>query len=58
MKTLNLVDIDKSDIKYQINKFPDGQQDILIEDYQSGDEFKWKESVLAYPVKIKSRFNS
>lgn len=24
MKTLNLVDLDKSDIKYQIQKFPDG----------------------------------
>lgn len=32
MKTLNLVDIDKSDIKYQIQKFPDGQQNIVILD--------------------------
>ena len=30
MKTLNLVDIDKSDIKYQIQEFPDGQQNIVI----------------------------
>jgi phosphoribosylpyrophosphate synthetase len=30
MKTLNLVDLDKSDIKYQHQKFPDGQQNIII----------------------------
>ena len=30
MKTLNLVDIEKSDIKYKISKFPDGQQNIII----------------------------
>lgn len=30
MKTLNLVDLDKSDIKYKIQKFPDGQQNIVI----------------------------
>ena len=30
MKTLNLVDLDKSDVKYKISKFPDGQQNIVI----------------------------
>lgn len=30
MKTLNLTDNDKSDIKYQISKFPDGQQQVTI----------------------------
>lgn len=30
MKTLNLVDLDKSDIKYLPQKFPDGQQNIVI----------------------------
>lgn len=30
MKILNLVDIDKSDIKYQISRFPDGQQQVTI----------------------------
>lgn len=30
MKTLNLVDLNKSDIKYEISKFPDGQQQVKI----------------------------
>lgn len=30
MKTLNLVNLNKSDIKYKISKFPDGQQQIKI----------------------------
>lgn len=30
MKTLNLVYPDKSEIKYKISKFPDGQQNIII----------------------------
>lgn len=30
MKILNLVDLAKSDIKYKISKFPDGQQNITI----------------------------
>jgi ribose-phosphate pyrophosphokinase len=31
MKTLNLVRPEHSDVKYKISKFPDGQQDIIIE---------------------------
>lgn len=31
MKTLNLADLQKSDIKYKISKFPDGQQNIVID---------------------------
>lgn len=58
MKTLNLTDIDKSDIKYQIQKFPDGQQNIVILDYKEGDNFKWGEPLLASPVTIKSRLNN
>ncbi len=30
MKILNLIDIDKSDIKYQMIKYPDGQNDFVI----------------------------
>lgn len=33
MKTLNLVDLDKSDIKYKISKFPDGQQNIVLTEF-------------------------
>lgn len=47
MKTLNLVDLEKSDIKYKISKFPDGQQNIVIIDelYEEG-------------ITIKSRLNN
>lgn len=30
MKILNLVYPEKSDIKYKVNKFPDGQQQVWI----------------------------
>lgn len=45
MKQLNLVDESKSDIKYKISQFPDGQQQVTILDYYVGD------------VIIKSRLN-
>lgn len=56
MKTLNLADLQKSDIKYKISKFPDGQQNIVInpddlDNYLNG---KWIE----HKVQIKSRLNS
>ena len=31
MKIINLVNLENSDIKYQINKFPDGQQNIVLD---------------------------
>ena len=45
---LNLENLENSNIKYKISKFPDGQQDIVIENHT----FPIKE------VTIKSRFNS
>jgi ribose-phosphate pyrophosphokinase len=33
MKTLNLTSLDNSDIKYKKNEFPDGQRDIVIENF-------------------------
>jgi len=64
MKTLNLTDINKSDIKYQIQKFPDGQQDIVIEPNNlngyfdtDGETEYWKEEKI-HVVQIKSRLNS
>lgn len=39
MKTLNLTDLDKSNIKYKISKFPDGQQNIVIQDIGLGGNF-------------------
>ena len=65
MKTLNLVDIDKSDIKYQIQKFPDGQQNVVIDNsitfYDTSIGFKKYgnyHKINEYPVKIKSRLNN
>jgi ribose-phosphate pyrophosphokinase len=46
MKTLNLVNQEKSDIGYKISNFPDGQQDIVL----SG--------IIGPEITIKSRFNS
>jgi ribose-phosphate pyrophosphokinase len=52
MRTLNLVDLEKSDIKYKISQFPDGQQDIVL-DTTFVDKFG-----IYGAVEIKSRFNS
>ncbi len=43
MKTLNLVDIDKSDIKYKISKFSDGQQNIVIDSNYKYNHFMIKD---------------
>lgn len=51
MKTLNLVYPDKSDIKYEILRFPDGQQDIKITSYNELNRFPDS-------IEIISRFNS
>lgn len=55
MKTLNLTDIDKSDIKYQIISYPDGQKDIVINNCLNIEHLSllYKES-----VQIKSRLNN
>lgn len=49
MKILNLVDNDKSDIKYQIINYPDGQRDIVIEKFPV---------LFGIPIQIKSRLNN
>lgn len=57
MKILNLVNLEKSDIKYLISEFPDGQQQVKIilpEGAKLADEDgKW-----SIPVKIKARLNN
>ena len=35
MKILNLTSLEKSDIKFKISKFPDGQQQITIEEFDT-----------------------
>lgn len=66
MKTLNLAYPDKSDIKYTIQKFPDGQQNIVIEEVSlrraSGTlPCKYECDCINpgnYPYQIKARLNN
>lgn len=68
MKTLNLANPEKTDIKFKISKFPDGQQDVTILDIPMTEE-EWFDNTdinsalydsfsVVTPVQIKSRFNS
>lgn len=61
MIILNLVDESKSDIKYKISKFPDGQQNIIIENrkvlYYPIDTLEFSK-VGIDSVQIKSRLNN
>lgn len=50
MRVLNLTDLDKSDIKYKISPFPDGQQQITI----LGENIIFQEQ----KIQIKSRMNN
>lgn len=52
MKVLNLVNQEKSDIKYKISKFPDGQQNIII---GTGGKVSYTSKE---PIQIKSRLNN
>lgn len=59
MKLLNLTDLDKSDIKYEISRFPDGQQQVKI----LGETSVSYKPVISYGtflkgVQIKARLNN
>lgn len=66
MKTLNLAYPEKSDIKYQIQKFPDGQQNIVIQEVsirKAAGTLPCKYECdcvnpANYPYQIKSRLNN
>ncbi len=60
MKTINLVDLEKSEIKYKISNFPDGQQNIIIDRIDQLDcPIRNEEHILIpHAVQIKSRLNS
>lgn len=60
MKVLNLVNQEKSDIKYKISKFPDGQQNIVIKKgyFENDGIDKWFEKELPKNIQIKSRLNN
>lgn len=40
MKVLNLTNLEESEIKYKISKFPDGQQNVTI----LGRHYSWDKS--------------
>jgi ribose-phosphate pyrophosphokinase len=50
MKILNLTDLEKSDIKYQIQNFPDGQQNIIIKNTRI--------NLIQQEIEIKTRLNN
>lgn len=54
MKTLNLVYPDKSDIKYKITHFPDGQHEVVLDT----SLFDGSTPVIKDHVNIQARFNS
>jgi ribose-phosphate pyrophosphokinase len=66
MKTLNLVYPEKSDIKFRIDKFPDGQRQVVIFDKEDQDGCKLNYTYIAgksrvkavSSVQIKSRLNN
>ncbi len=54
---LNLTNLEESDIKYKIQKFPDGQQNIVIESFIYKE---WQDAIInnSFKVQIKSRLNN
>jgi phosphoribosylpyrophosphate synthetase len=64
MLTINLTDLEKSDIKYKISTFPDGQQNITINPISltgyldtDGPTEYWAEKKISV-VEIKARLNN
>ena len=61
MKTLNLVYKEKSDISYEVQRFPDGQQNIVITKEQNLEPYGILDALLPWMIKegveIKSRLN-
>lgn len=60
MVVLNLVDLDKSNVKYKVSKFPDGQQNIVISGVPCflGGGLERGFSLTFNKVKIESRLNN
>lgn len=57
MKILNLVKPEKSDIKYKIDRFPDGQQQLRFEGLQVGLIKGYANPNFDYQITIQSRLN-
>jgi ribose-phosphate pyrophosphokinase len=61
MKILNLTNLKTSDIKFEVSKFPDGQQQVVIINYKElfgGDEYEFGDVHLRTDVQIKARLNN
>jgi len=58
MKTLNLINLEESTIKYKINNYPDGQRDINIDLESLYDVSMYKENYKNNVATIKSRLNN
>lgn len=58
MKILNLVSPEKSEIKYKISRFPDGQQNLTIDLKSFHDVSSYFENYINNKVQIKSRLNN
>jgi len=61
MKILDLTNLEKSDIKYEISRFPDGQQQVQFEKIQIGILKGYAGfTINSYkiPVQIKARLNN
>lgn len=58
MLKINLSNLADSDIKYTISKFPDGQQDIVLDTNGAEISGTTEFAQWSFPIQIKSRFNS
>lgn len=61
MLTLNLTNNETSDIKFEVSKFPDGQQQIKITNHKDlfqENDYEWGEPQLRTDVQIKARLNN
>lgn len=61
MVTFDLTNLEHSQVKYKVSRFPDGQQNLTFVDWDTslGDAaIGWGTNLADHPVKILSRFNS
>ncbi len=58
MKTLDLTNLEKSDIKYEISRFPDGQQQVRITGNDDIKSWFLYYQLDTHDVQIKSRLNN
>lgn len=57
MKVLNLTNREISEIKYEIYRFPDGQQQVKLFGWEALNNDEWGKFLVNYPIQINSRLN-